>query len=150
MSYQVFILSIKEKIDVIVILMFSFHHVILRFDYIVMQIIHMQMSFMFRGGGQFPAVVNLFNFFFQNHKNIVYPLFIIFIFDRCHHSLAVGTFVKYNHDSKDLINRYFFWKIKYVSEGKINKTRSNNPHPGVSIKYVSYLHAYKPHIWEYP
>ena len=64
MSYQVFILSIKEKIDyVIVILMLSFHHVILRFDYIVMQIIHMQMSFMFRGGGQFPAVVNLFHFF---------------------------------------------------------------------------------------
>ena len=70
MSYQVFILSIKEKIDVIVILMFSFHHVILRFDYIVMQIIHMQMSFMFRGGGQFPAVVNLFNFFFRTIKTL--------------------------------------------------------------------------------
>ena len=41
LSYKVFIMSIIEKI-VIVIHMLSFHHVVLRFDYIVMQIIHMQ------------------------------------------------------------------------------------------------------------
>ena len=39
---------------------------------------------------------------FHNHKDTSYMLNITFIFDRCRHSLAVATPVKYECDSNNL------------------------------------------------
>ena len=77
---------------------------------------------------QFPP----FHYFhqWQNTGNL---LNITFIFDRCCHSWAVATPIKYESDLfKEIIG--YFHKIKYLINGDINKPSFSCPHPGSIIQ----------------
>ena len=58
---------------------------------------------------------------FQNHQNTGYPYDITFIFQRCHRSLAMVTFVKYECDLKNLTSTFVRSKI-YLTEKLMNGT----------------------------
>ena len=63
----------------------------------------------------------------RNYQNTSYRLKIMFMFDRCHHSLAVVTPAKYEYDSKDLMGT--FCRIGNIHNGGINERSFSNPHP---------------------
>ena len=72
---------------------------------------------------QFPP----FHYFhqWQNTGNL---LNITFIFDRCRHSWAVATPIRYESDLfKEIF--WYFHKIKYFLNKEINKRRFSSPHP---------------------
>ena len=56
---------------------------------------------------------------FQNHQNTGYPYDITFIFQRCHRSLAMVTFVKYECDLKNITSTFARSKI-YLTEKLMN------------------------------
>ena len=54
----------------------------------------------------------------------------MFIFGRCHHSYAVGTPVKYEHDSFKGSELHLISKIEIVPKREINDEQSfSHPHP---------------------
>ena len=64
--------------------------------------LHLKASIISFWGGSNKTIFFVFRYFpnFQNYQNIGYLLNIMFIFDRCHHSLAVETPAKYECDAK--------------------------------------------------
>ena len=81
---------------------------------------------------QFPP----FRYFpcFQNDQNISYLLNITFIFDRCRHSLAAVTLIKYECDLK---NKYF-WNIENIHNKEIHGSCSN-PHPRSTLYPIKHV-----------
>ena len=69
-------------------------------------------------------VFSYFHLFFQNYQNTGCLLYITFISDCCHCSLAAVTPVKYECHSQDITCSFAFNKMKEIDEGSFG-----DPHP---------------------
>ena len=70
---------------------------------------------------------------FQNPQNTCYLLNIMFIFDRCRHSWATITPVKYTMWIKE--SNWYSYKTEHIPNWEINKWSFSNSHPPVLLSH---------------